>query len=99
MCPSSNVQTGAWRSYGDHPIDALMRDGLSVSVNTDARTITNVDLRHEYARIREHFGWSDEDFRRCNLAAVDAAFVDDSVKSDLRDRLSRGNRNNIVTVG
>jgi adenosine deaminase len=99
MCPSSNIQTGAWRDYRDHPINALMRDGLSVSVNTDARTITNVDLRREYARIRDQFGWTDDEFLQSNLAAVDAAFVDDSVKSHLRDRLNRGNRNNIVTVG
>jgi adenosine deaminase len=90
VCPSSNVQTRAWPEYGDHPIDRLMREGVPVSVSTDARTITHIDLRREYARIREHFGWTDDTFLLSNLAAIDAAFADESVKSRLRRRLNPG---------
>jgi adenosine deaminase len=88
LCPSSNVQTGAWPRYADHPIEQLRRDGVSVGISTDARTITNVNLNLEYARIHEHFGWRDEEFTTCNRAAMDAAFAESSVKQRIIERLS-----------
>ncbi|HUN86224.1 MAG TPA: adenosine deaminase [Terracidiphilus sp.] len=80
MCPSSNVQTRAWSAFHDHPMERLLRQGVSLGVNTDARTITNITLEQEYARLREHFGWSDTDFLTCNREALRAAFVEESVK-------------------
>jgi adenosine deaminase len=48
MCPSCNVQTDIYETYADHPIDRFYRAGLSVGVNTDARTLVNVTLSQEY---------------------------------------------------
>ena len=87
LCPTSNEQTGAWRPYSDHPIDRLSREGLSLSISTDARTISNIDLLREYARLAETFGWSEADFLRCNRAALEAAFVDEPVRRRLMQRL------------
>ncbi len=87
LCPTSNVQTRASATYRDHPIDSLRRAGVSLGINTDTRTITNVTLNEEYARLREHFGWSDADFAACNRDALDAAFIDEPVKRRLVSRL------------
>ncbi len=87
LCPTSNVQTRAISTYGDHPIDRLRRSGVSLGINTDTRTITNVTLNDEYARLREHFGWSDADFMACNRAALDAAFIEEPVRKRLITRL------------
>jgi len=88
VCPSSNVQTRAFPSYAEHCIDELYRSGVSVGINTDARTITNVTLEQEYARLREAFQWSDEEFLACNREALRAAFVEDGVRARLLDLLS-----------
>ena len=87
LCPSSNVQTRVCTAYRDHPADRLLRAGVSLGISTDARTITNVTLNTEYARLREHFAWSDVEFRACNRAAVEAAFVSESVRERLMSRL------------
>ena len=84
VCPSSNVQTDLCDTYADHPIDRLYRRGVSLGVNTDGRAITDIDLEREYARLTETFGWTDDDLRRCNRAALEAAFA----PADLRARLS-----------
>jgi adenosine deaminase len=90
VCPSSNVQTRACESYPSHPIDRLFRAGVSLGINTDARTITNVTLEQEYNRLREHFGWGEEQFLACNRAALRAAFVDEPVRVRLLARMTVG---------
>jgi adenosine deaminase len=92
VCPSSNVQTRAVDEYRHHPVDRLLRAGLSLGINTDARTITNITLNEEYARLRQHFGWSDQEFTACNRAALDAAFLDTPTKNNLTAKLSAGLR-------
>lgn len=88
VCPSSNVQTCAVRSYAEHPIDALHRAGVSLGINTDARTITDISLSREYQRLQDHFGWGPEELLACNLEALRASFVEDSVKRSLSQRLT-----------
>jgi len=87
VCPTANVQINIYPTYGDHPIDRLYRSGLSVGVNTDGRTLSNVTLNQEYERLRRAFGWGNEDFLACNLDALDAAFIPGSVKQRLTARL------------
>jgi len=88
VCPSSNVQTRAFPSYAEHCADELFRAGISMGINTDARTITNVTLEQEYARLREAFRWDDEEFVACNREALRAAFVDEATRARLLHLLS-----------
>jgi adenosine deaminase len=83
VCPTSNVQTCTCAAYGEHPVDRLFRAGVSLGINTDTRTITNVTLEQEYARLREHFGWGDEELLACNREAVRAAFVEEPIRQRL----------------
>jgi adenosine deaminase len=89
-CPSCNVQTNCYDTYADHPIDRLYRAGISVGVNTDTRTISNITLSQEYAKLHETFGWEADDFYRCNRNALNAAFVPDHVRDRLLAQLADG---------
>ena len=88
VCPTSNLQTRISRDYAEHAVDDLYRAGVPLSINTDTRTITNITLTEEYRNLEEHFGWTDADLAACNQAAIDAAFVDESVKKELRSQLT-----------
>jgi adenosine deaminase len=88
VCPSSNVQTRTTPSYVEHCVDELYRAGVSLGINTDARTITNVTLEQEYARLRTHFAWTDDELIACNHEALRAAFIDDATRSRLLERLA-----------
>jgi adenosine deaminase len=88
ICPSCNVQIDIYPSLSDHPIDRFYRQGLSVGVNTDTRTITDVTLSDEYRKLHEVFGWQSDDFYRCNVNAVQAAFTSQDVKQMLLEKLS-----------
>ncbi len=83
VCPTSNVQTRACLTYADHPVDRLFRAGVSLGINTDTRTITNVTLEQEYLRLSEQFGWTDNELLACNREALRAAFIDEPTRARL----------------
>lgn len=87
ICPTSNVQTGIYDSVADHQINEIYKNGNSLSVNTDGRTISNVSLIEEYQKLNQYFDWQIEHFIRVNEYALDAAFCDDATKERLRLRL------------
>ena len=91
-CPTCNIQTNCYETYADHPIDKLYRAGISISVNTDTRTITNVSLSQEYEKLHQTFGWEPKDFYICNRNALNSAFVTQEVREQLMERLAEGYR-------
>ncbi|HEY8922693.1 MAG TPA: adenosine deaminase [Candidatus Limnocylindria bacterium] len=50
LCPTSNVQTGIVAELAVHPLAALHRAGVSVTLSTDDRTVANTSLTEEMAR-------------------------------------------------
>jgi adenosine deaminase len=90
VCPTSNLQTNIYESYAAHPINRLFDAGLSLGVNTDARTITNITLTQEYEKLHQVFGWDKRHFLQCNLNAIRAAFLPEPIKQRLEKRLREG---------
>jgi adenosine deaminase len=89
LCPTSNVQIiPSIPTWEAHPIDHLYRAGVSLNVNTDGRMCTPTNMNKEYEGMARIFGWTREQFLDTNLMAVDAAFVEDSVKQRLRATLN-----------
>jgi adenosine deaminase len=95
VCPSSNLQTNIYESATAHPVKHLFDSGISLGISTDARTITDTTLNNEYALLHDHFGWSQEEFFKCNANAINAAFLPHAAKHSLLDRLYR--KHNAVT--
>jgi adenosine deaminase len=50
LCPTSNVQAGIVAELAAHPLAALHRAGVSVTISTDDRTVANTSLTEEMAR-------------------------------------------------
>ena len=49
LCPTSNVQTGVVPDLAAHPVARLHRAGVSVTLSTDDRTVSDTDLSRELA--------------------------------------------------
>lgn len=90
VCPSCNVQIGVFDSFQEHPVNQLYNQGLSIGINTDTRTITNITLSEEYQRLQQEFGWGREHFYHCNQNALKASFLPKNKKEDLLKKLSFG---------
>ena len=87
VCPTSNVQTNIYDTIREHAVDQLYRSGLSISINTDARTISDVTLRKEYQNLIDTFQWEKAHFLKCNLEALEHAFIGEMEKGRLREQL------------
>jgi adenosine deaminase len=87
VCPSCNIQIDVFDTYEGHPVDRLLEAGVSVGINTDTRTITDISLTEEYLRLHNTFGWSKEHFLACNRNALKASFLPDTCKKDLLTQL------------
>jgi len=84
VCPSSNLQTNMYPDLAHHPVDRLYHAKVPVNINTDCRTISDITLSEEYARLIKQYHWTRADFRTCNLEAIDHAFTTPEIKARLR---------------
>ncbi|MEV0091072.1 adenosine deaminase [Streptomyces sp. NPDC050738] len=75
ICPTSNLQTGAAKSYATHPLDLLRRLGFRVTLNTDNRLVSGTTMSQEFRHMAEAFGYGPEVFEELTVAAVEAAFL------------------------
>lgn len=90
VCPTSNLQTGIYDTFDRHPANKLFKAGISMSINTDGRTISNVTLEQEYQKLKDNFDWGVEELFQCNLYALEAAFISEARKKTIRTRLLEG---------
>jgi adenosine deaminase len=75
MCPSSNLQTGAAPSIGEHPIGLLTRLRFRVTVNTDNRLMSGTSMSREFALLAEAFGYDLTDFQWFTVNAMKSSFL------------------------
>ena len=83
IAPSSNVQTGAYPSLAEHPVDLLHRLGFAVTLNTDNRLMSGVSASSEVAAVADTFGWSWDDVQTVTERALAAAFIGDAERARL----------------
>jgi adenosine deaminase len=75
MCPSSNLQTGAARSIGLHPISLLARLKFRVTLNTDNRLMSGTSLSREATLLVAEADWTLADLRWVTINAMKSAFL------------------------
>lgn len=93
ICPTCNIQTDVFKSFEDHPVDYLLKRGVSLSINTDARTTTNITLTEEYRKLVNIFNWGLEELKQCNLNAVEHSFIKGADKTKLVEQIESAYKN------
>ena len=88
VCPSSNVHTGAVASLAEHPIRAMVEAGLSVSVSTDNRLMSDVSLGAELRAVHRSPGLRLDQLAATMRAAVDASFLSADVRRAARQAMT-----------
>ncbi|RDY23725.1 adenosine deaminase [Romboutsia maritimum] len=84
MCPTSNVQTKAIDAYENHPFYPFYKDDIKVTISTDNRTVSDIDLSSEIDTMFNKFDLKRDDYKKIYLNSVDATFADDKTKNWLR---------------
>ncbi len=75
MCLISNIQTGASRSFEEHPFRAYMAAGVRVTLNTDNRLVSSTTMTDELDKAVQTFGLDPIDVRQVLLNGFKSAFV------------------------
>lgn len=83
ICPTSNLQTGAVRRLGQHPLTDLMTLGLRVTINTDDPSISDTTLTDEYMVVMLTMGTTLEQIKRTIITAAEGAFLPLDEKKEL----------------
>jgi adenosine deaminase len=74
-CPSSNVQTGAVRNLGNHPLALYFDLGVRVTINTDNRLITDTSVSKELWLVHSQMGVPFRDVKRMVLWGFKSSFL------------------------
>jgi aminodeoxyfutalosine deaminase len=89
VCPSSNIATRAVPSLAEHPLRAFRDAGVVVTVNSDDPPMFGTTLNREYEIAASLLDLDHEGVRDLAKAAVDAAFLDEATKREIRDEIDR----------
>lgn len=71
VCPSSNVMLHVAKSYAEHPIQTLVRNGVKVTINTDDLLIFNNSIEQEYLNLYKAGTLTARELEKIRLAGLE----------------------------
>lgn len=74
MCPTSNFQTKAVKSWKEYPLLSFLEAGIKVSVNTDNRTVSGTTMTRELEKVYQQYGKDDQLLLTLLKNAAETAF-------------------------
>lgn len=83
ICPTSNMDTKSIRFLDELPVKPFLDKGVKVTINTDDPTVSNTTLAREY-ELLDVLGLSEEEVKTIALNSVEAAFLSEEEKENLR---------------
>ncbi len=84
VCITSNVQTAVVGDFASHPVKEFYNNGLKVTLNTDDRSVSGIDLTNEYDVFTSRLGFGAEDIVKIIKNGVDGLFIPAAEKSALK---------------
>ena len=75
LCPTSNLQTGAAKNIGEHPIGVLAKLRFRVTLNTDNRLMSQTSMSFEMEEVVKAFNWDLAELQRVTINAMKSAFI------------------------
>lgn len=75
LCPTSNLQTGAAKTYAQHPLGQLAELRFRVTLNTDNRLMSNTSMSNEMIQCVKSFNWKFSDLQRVTVNALKSSFI------------------------
>jgi len=88
VCPTSNLQiSGLMNGYADHPLKRYLDLGIEVTINTDNRLMSQIDLTHELEAVAGAFDLSSGEIERILLTSAQAAFAEPELKEGLKAKI------------
>lgn len=87
ICPTSNIATGVFASYAEHPLKTLKDAGCAITLNSDDPPYFKTTVGREYQIAADHFGFDEVALRDITYTAISESFAEPELKSRLLARL------------
>lgn len=88
VCPLSNVRLKVVQAMTDHPLPAMLEQGVKVTLNSDDPAYFGGGVLENYIACFEAFEWDRDQFKQLAGNAIDVAFMPESRRNELLKRLS-----------
>ena len=88
ICPTSNVQCGAYSNISEHSFGKLYELGFNVTINTDNRLMSDISMSEEINNVVESFNLSEKDILKITKNTIQAGFVKSELKNKLIEKIS-----------
>ena len=88
ICPTSNVQCGAYSNVSEHSFGALFNAGFNVTINTDNRLMSDITMSEEVNNVVESFGLDEKDILSITRNTIKAGFVNAELKNKALEKVS-----------
>ena len=89
VCVTSNVQSGVFQRFIDHPFKIMYDIGLKATLNTDDPTVSNITLADEAHIVAASMGFTLDDLKQMTLMAAEASFLPPEEKQQLMEQLKK----------
>ena len=83
ICLTSNLKTKTFNNFLEHTLNQIYDSSISLSLNTDGRTISNTTLSKEYLIAYKEFNWDLKKLKKTNLEAIKFSFSSEETKDKL----------------
>jgi adenosine deaminase len=83
ICPTSNVRLGVAPTLALHPVEALRRAGVRVSLNTDDPVLFETTVDGEYDACADTFGWTEGSLAEVARTSIESSFAAAGLRQDL----------------
>ena len=88
MCPLSNLELRVFDDLGDHNLERLMDRGVVVTINSDDPAYFGGYVADNYVAIADALDLTDADLVRLAGNSIEASFLPDAAKAELRAELA-----------
>ena len=89
MCPTSNFQTRAIRSWEEYHIREYFDAGIPVTICTDDPAISGITLTGEYLLAMTELGFTPEEMKQMVLYGIQMSFASRTMKQSLQNRVEQ----------
>ena len=98
VCIVSNIKTGVYSSFNEHPFAELFHKGLLVTVNSDDPTMFGSSLADEYSVLYQNMNLTLPEIRHVQINAVESSFAPMDEKRKIKDLINRFWIDNAMTI-
>lgn len=84
VCPLSNIRLCVFESMSQHPLKHMLDAGLMVTVNSDDPPYFGGYVNENYSAVQQALGLSQDDLRTLAQNSIEASFLSDEEKRQLK---------------